>query len=225
MTTRTAVVFDMDGVLVDTEPVWDRVRRGLASADGRMWTASATTDMQGMSTFEWAQFLIDVIGVRGDRDAVIERVVSGLQESYQEHLPVLPGAAAAIRRMAARPAGVIAVASSSPRRIIDTVLTELGVYSLFAATVSTEEVAAGKPAPDGYLSACRQMGVDPARAVAVEDSSNGLRSAAAAGMAVVAIPNPFNPPAPDALALADAVLNSLDELTSQLVDSLLTGGS
>lgn len=225
MTTRTAVVFDMDGVLVDTEPVWDRVRRGLASADGRMWTASATTDMQGMSTIEWAQFLIDVIGVRGERDAVIERVVSGLQESYREHLPVLPGAEAAIRRMAARPAGVIAVASSSPRRIIDTVLTELGVHSLFAATVSTEEVAAGKPAPDGYLSACRQIGVDPAQAVAVEDSSNGLRSAAAAGMAVVAIPNPFNPPAPDALALADAVLNGLDELTSQVVDSLLTGGS
>jgi len=213
-----AVVFDMDGVLTDTETIWDDVRRGLAARDGRAWPAGATEAMLGMSTPEWSRYLSDVVGVDGGPAEVAERTIAALADRYRAHLPLLPGAVAAVERMAAH--WPIALASSSPRRVIDTVLAELGLTRVFGATVSTEEVAAGKPSPDGYQRACDLLGVDPTRAVAVEDSSNGLRSAAAAGMTVVAVPQPAFPPEPDALALAAATLGGLDELTVELVAAL-----
>ncbi|MFC7403615.1 HAD family hydrolase [Georgenia alba] len=213
-----AVVFDMDGVLTDTEPIWDDVRRGLAREDGVPWPEDATDRMMGMSTPEWADYLATTVGVQGDAAQVAERAISRVTDRYREHLPLMPGAVAAVERTAGRwPVGL---ASSSPRRLIDRVLEMTGLAKHFGATVSTEEVPAGKPEPDGYLRVCELLGVDPRRAVAVEDSSNGLRSAAAAGMHVVAVPHPAHPPAEDALALADLTLDGLDELTLDRVAAL-----
>jgi len=214
----SAVVFDMDGILTDTEVIWDDVRRGLAREDGVAWPEDATERMMGMSTSEWSAYLSRTVGLRGSPEEVAERAIERVTRRLDEHLPLMPGAVEAVRRMAGRwPVGL---ASSAPRRLIDAVLEALELSDRFGATVSTEEVPAGKPAPDGYLLACERLGVDPARSVAVEDSSNGLRSAAAAGMAVVAVPHPGHPPAADALALAAARLASLDELTERLVAGL-----
>lgn len=213
-----AVVFDMDGILTDTETLWDEVRRGLARAHGVPWPPEATRAMMGMSTPEWSGYLATEVGVRGTAPEIAERTIEQMATRYREHLPTMPGAVAAVERLAAR--WPLALASSSPRRLIDTVLDTLGITGLFRASVSTEEVAAGKPAPDGFLRACELLGVAPQKTVAIEDSSNGIRSAAAAGMRVVAVPHEAFPPAPDALALATVTVSSLDEVTVDLVAGL-----
>jgi HAD superfamily hydrolase (TIGR01509 family) len=209
-----AVVFDLDGVLVDSEPVWERVRRGYVAESGGRWQPDSQQRLMGMSTQEWARYLSEELGVGRDPDRVAADVVDRMALRYDEELPLLPGAVEAVRRAAARwPLGL---ASSSPRRLIDTVLTVAGLTDLFAATVSTEEVPRGKPAPDVYLAVAAKLGVLPGACAAIEDSSNGLRSAHAAGMRVVAAPRPEYPPAPDALALADRLVTSLYQLDAIL---------
>ncbi|WP_131741424.1 HAD family hydrolase [Actinomadura roseirufa] len=213
-----AVVFDLDGVLIDSEPVWEEVRRAYVADHGGQWLPDTQERLMGMNTTEWAGYLsADLIeGVTPDE--VAYEVIDRMSQRYAERLPLLPGAEDAVRRMAAeRPLGL---ASSSPRALIDLVLGKLGVEGLFRATVSTEEVDRGKPAPDGYLAAAARMEVPATACAAIEDSSNGLRSAHAAGMLVVAVPRPAHPPAPDALALAAHVLDDLDALTPGLVDRL-----
>jgi HAD superfamily hydrolase (TIGR01509 family) len=213
-----AVIFDMDGVLVDSELIWDEVRRGIASAAGRPWPSNATHLMQGMSTSEWSTYLVTTVGVPGTAGSVAETVIDLMARRYAASLPLLPGAVAAVARLAG--AWPLGLASSSPSRLIDSVLAAAGLSSYFAVTVSTEEVAAGKPAPDVYESVVGQLGVLAGRTVAIEDSSNGLRSAAAAGLVVVAVPQASFPPAADALALASVVVDGLDELTVELIESL-----
>jgi HAD superfamily hydrolase (TIGR01509 family) len=213
-----AVVFDLDGVLIASEELWDEVRRSLAAEAGRSWPAGATGAMQGMSTAEWSTYLTDVVGVPGPPEKVAATVVDRMAERYRTRLPLLPGAVEVVHRLAGQwPLGV---ASSSPPRLIDAVLQSAGVADRFRVSVSTEEVAAGKPSPAVYLEAARRLGVDPPRAVAIEDSSNGLRSAARAGLGVIAVPNPGYPPAQDALALAAVVVRSLAEITPRLVASV-----
>ena len=213
-----AVVFDLDGVLIDSEPVWEHVRRGLVAGYGGRWPDDAQQRLMGMSTQEWARYLSEDLGIGLPPNEVARLVIRGMAGQYQHHLPLLPGAVDAVRRMAERwPLGL---ASSSPPALIRTVLNTAGIAPLFKATVSTEDVAHGKPAPDVYLAVAAQLGVTPEHAAAVEDSSNGLRSAAAAGLAVIAVPRPEYPPAPDALAQAQAVLKDLDELTVDLVAGL-----
>lgn len=137
---------------------------------------------------------------------------------YTEHLPLMPGAVGAVRRLAARwPLGL---ASSSPPSLIETVLDTASLRSSFQTTMSTEQVSRGKPAPDIYLAVAAQLGRPPERCAAVEDSSNGLRSAAAAGLHVIAIPHPSYPPAPDALQEASVVLTGLTELTPATITAL-----
>ena len=213
-----AVVFDLDGVLLDSEQVWDEVRRSLAVAAGLSWPASATAAMLGMSTAEWSRYLTDVVGVPGPADRVARTVIDRVARRYRQALPLLPGAVEAVRRLAV--VWPLGLASSSPRRLIDAVLSEAGLADAFRTTVSTEEVRAGKPDPAVYAEAVRRLRVQPRRAVAVEDSSNGVRSAAAAGLAVVAFPNHQYPPSADALALSAATVASLDELTVDLVTSV-----
>jgi HAD superfamily hydrolase (TIGR01509 family) len=215
-----AVVFDLDGVLVDSEPVWERVRRQVVAEHGGRWADDAQDRLMGMSTPEWAAYLADELGVGRPPGEVADLVLDRMAQRYAaDGVPVLPGADDALRRLAARwPLGL---ASSSARRLIDVVLAETGWDALFAARVSTEEVPRGKPAPDCYLTAAALLGVDPARCVAVEDSSNGLRAASAAGMAVIAVPRPEYPPAPDALAAAVTVLTHLDELTPGTIERAL----
>jgi HAD superfamily hydrolase (TIGR01509 family) len=211
-----AVLFDQDGVLVDSEGAWDAARRAVVAANGGRWKDEATRAMMGMSAPEWSRYLRDELGVSLEPSEISDRVVARLLAGYANELPLLPGAVEAVRRIAARwPVGL---ASSANREVIDAVLAASGLAEVFGATVSGEEVARGKPAPDIYLEAARRLGVDPTRSAAVEDSTNGLRSAAAAGMLVVALPNREFPPAPEAVGLAAVVLDSLDELTSGLFE-------
>ena len=211
-----AVVFDLDGVLLDSEQVWDDAREQLAEERGGRWHPQAQRDMMGMSSTEWSRYMHETIGLPEPPDEINREVVERLTAIYREHLPALPGAKEAVERLAARwPLGL---ASSSNRELIDLALQLLGVEHLFAATVSSEEVASGKPAPDVYLEAARRLGVDPADAAAVEDSHNGILAAKAAGMRVVAIPNAHFPPDEAALADADVVLDSLAGLTAEAIE-------
>jgi HAD superfamily hydrolase (TIGR01509 family) len=213
-----AVVFDLDGVLIDSEPVWEEVRRDLVASRGGHWAPDAQRRLMGMSTPEWARYLSQDLGVGLSPDEVAAQVIGEMTDRYAGRLPLMPGAAGAVRAMAGRwPLGL---ASSSPPVLIETVLTAAGIGSLFVTTVSTEELPHGKPAPDVYLTVAERLGISPTRGVAVEDSSNGLRSAAAAGLQVVAVPHPRYPPDPDALALARVVLHDLSQLTPDLVAGL-----
>ncbi|HEX2086581.1 MAG TPA: HAD family phosphatase [Solirubrobacteraceae bacterium] len=215
-----AVVFDLDGVLLDSEQVWDRAKRDLATATGRPWPQAATRAMMGMSSPEWSRYLAEEVGVPRTPAQVNEDVLARVLAAYDRELPLLPGAREAVERIAAEwPLGL---ASSSNREVIDRVLERMGVAALFAATVSSEEVARGKPAPDVYLEACRRLGVAPQRAVAVEDSHSGIRSAAAAGLRVVAIPNPHFPPGEESLALAAVKLGDLAALTPDALRATIT---
>jgi HAD superfamily hydrolase (TIGR01509 family) len=210
-----AVVFDLDGLLLDSEQVWDDVREQLVRERGGTWSDTAQADMMGMSSPEWSRYMHESLGLRESPDEINDEVVRRMLERYRERLPLLPGALEAVRRLAAKwPLGL---ASSSNREVIEAFLDAARVRDLFAATVSSEEVARGKPAPDVFLEAARRLGVPPQRCAAIEDSANGLRAARAAGMRVVAIPNPHYPPPADALALADAVLESLADLDVQAV--------
>jgi HAD superfamily hydrolase (TIGR01509 family) len=211
-----AVVFDMDGVLVDTEHLWDEVREALTEEWGGRYTPEAQEAMMGMSSREWSRYLHEIVGLREPPEVINDEVVRRMLARYENELPVIPGAVDAVRRLGG--AGFrLAVASSSNRELIDAVLRRLGVTELFEVTVSSEEVARGKPAPDVYLKAARRLGVAPARCAAIEDSASGIRAAHAAGMRVVAYPNRHYPPAEDVLMLADVVLESLGDLTVEVV--------
>jgi HAD superfamily hydrolase (TIGR01509 family) len=213
-----AVVFDLDGVLVDSEGLWDVVRRGVAAEAGRPWPAQATRAMQGMSTAEWSAYLTEVVGVPGAPQEVAATVVERIAARYHERLPLYPGALEVVQRLGRRwPLGL---ASSSPRRLIDTVMHLAGLAQWFPVSVSTEEVGAGKPSPVVYQTVVQRLGVNPSRAIAIEDSSNGLRSAARAGLGVLAVPNAAFPPSAEALALAEVIVDSLEEITPELVASM-----
>ena len=211
-----AVIFDLDGVLIDSESVWDEARRAVVADNGGSWTETATRAMQGMSSPEWSRYLHDELGVSLDPGEISRQVVERMLAAYEREVPLLPGAVKAVRRLAGRwPLGL---ASSSNRPVIDAVLQSAGLTGCFSATVSGDEVARGKPSPDVYLAAARKLGVEAGRAAAVEDSSNGLRAGAAAGMLVIAVPNREFPPADDALALASLVVESAGELTPELIE-------
>ena len=211
----SAVVFDMDGLLLDSEQIWDEVREQLARERGGRWHDRAQRDMMGMSSIEWSRYMHEEIGLADPPEAINAEVVRRMAERYRRELPLLPGAVEAVRRMGA--SFELGLASSSNRPLIDLVLDLMSVASLFRATVSSEEVGRGKPAPDVYLEAARRLGVEPASAAAIEDSHNGILAARAAGMRVVAVPNPHFPPGAEALEQADVVLSSLDELTPEVV--------
>ena len=210
-----AVIFDLDGVIVDTEQVWDDVREQLVRERGGRWHDGAQAAMMGMSSTEWSRYMHDELGLAESPQEINDEVVRLMLERYRQELPLIDGAVDAVRRLAG--AFPLAVASSSNRPLIEAVLAGAGIGELFAAVVSSEEVARGKPAPDVYLEAARRLEVEPRRCAAVEDSANGLRAAHAAGMRVLAVPNAHYPPSPDALALADAVVRSAHELTPDLV--------
>jgi HAD superfamily hydrolase (TIGR01509 family) len=210
-----AVVFDLDGVLLDSEQRWNDAKEAVTTAAGGRWRDDAATAMMGMSSPEWSAYMHDELAVPYEPERINELVVERMAAGYAEELPLLPGAIDAVETLAARwPLGL---ASSSNREIIDAFLDLSGLRDRFRVTTSSEEVGRGKPSPDVYLEVAARLGADAARCVAVEDSSNGLRAAAAAGMAVIAVPNPHYPPAPDALALAEATVMTPGEVTPALV--------
>ena len=205
-----AVVFDMDGVLVDSEHLWDEVREQLARERGGTYGPEQQRAMMGMSSPEWSAYMHEAVGLPDSPEEITALVLAGMRERYAGDPPLLPGAVAAVERLAAE--WPLAIASSSNRELIDAVLEHTPLGGLFGETVSSEEVARGKPSPDVYLEAARRLGVDAVRCGAVEDSHNGIRSAKAAGMRVVAVPNPHYPPDDEALALADVTVPSIGEL-------------
>jgi HAD superfamily hydrolase (TIGR01509 family) len=215
--TTEAVVFDLDGVLIQSEEVWDTVRERFTREQGGRYDAEIQRAMMGMSSTEWSRFLHETAGIPHSPQQINDAVVRLMLEAYAEHLPLIDGAIDAVQRLSGTfPLGL---ASSSNRQLIDAVLAAAGLEQYFAATVSSEEVARGKPAPDVYLEAARRLGVEPTSCAAVEDSHGGIRSAKAAGMRVIAIPNASYPPDDASLAQADVVLGSLAGLTPDVVSA------
>jgi len=211
-----AVIFDLDGVLMDSEQRWNEAKEALVRETGGRWREEAPRVMMGMSSPEWSAYLRDELGVPMDAGAINGEIVRRMQDGYRRELPLLPGAGEAVRALAERwPLGL---ASSANREVIDLALELAGFGDAFRVTVSSEEVERGKPAPDVYLKAAGELGVAAARCVAIEDSSSGLRAAAAAQMTVIAVPNPHYPPDPDALALAAATVGAVGEITPALVE-------
>lgn len=217
-----AVVFDMDGVLIDSEQAWADAREELARERGGTWPEGTQQRMMGMSSKEWSRFMRDELGVPMEPHEISDEVVARIERRFQEHLPILPHAREAVERLSE--SFPLAVASSSNRPVIDLVLDLAGLAEAFSATVSSEEVPRGKPSPDVYLEAARRLGTEADACVAVEDSTNGIRAARAAGMDVIAVPRPDYPPSADAVALAAVVLRSLAELTPRVVERAATTG-
>ena len=210
------MIFDLDGLLIDSESVWDEARRDYVAEQGGTWRDEATREMMGMSSVEWSRYVAERLGVDQPPERISAEVAARVAELYGKRLPLMPGALDAVRRLADRwPLGL---ASSSNREVIDLVLELARIAELFGATVSSEEVERGKPAPDVYLEAASRLDVEPGACAAIEDSHNGILSAHAAGMRVIAVPNPHFPPGDDALELAARVLRSLDELDVATVD-------
>jgi HAD superfamily hydrolase (TIGR01509 family) len=213
----TAVIFDMDGVLLDSEPLWDAARERLARESGGRWSDTAQREMMGMSSPEWSRYMHEELAVPLEPARISEAVVRAMEDLYRERLPLVDGAVEAVERLSRFTLGL---ASSANRRLIDLALELSGLARRFAATVSSEEVERGKPAPDVYLEAARRVGEAPQACAAVEDSGNGILSARAAAMRVVAVPGRAFPPDPEALGQADAVLGSLAELEPSTVEAL-----
>jgi HAD superfamily hydrolase (TIGR01509 family) len=213
-----AVVFDLDGLLIESEQLWDEARRQFVMEEGGRWHDRAQMEMMGMSSPEWSKYVHDELGVDLAPRQISEEVVRRLEQLYRERLPLLPGAGDAVKGLAAR--WPLALASSSNRELIDLVLGISGLAKYFRATVSSEEVDRGKPAPDVYLEAASRLSVTPSRCVAVEDSQNGILSAVAAGTRVIAIPNRTYPPGEDVLSKATLVLPSLEDLTAEVIEGV-----
>lgn len=218
MSVIRAVIFDLDGVIIDSEEVWEEVRRGYAAEYGREFLPDTQDRMMGMSTGEWSRHLAEEVGIPRTPEQVAADVLDRMAERYRADLPLIPGSVDAVRRLGAR--FTLGLASSSARILIDQVLATAGLTDAFAVTLSTEEVPRGKPAPDVYLAAADKLSLRPEDCAAVEDSSNGLRSVAAAGMALIAVPHGVYPPAADALAQARLVIANLSELTVEAVEAL-----
>jgi HAD superfamily hydrolase (TIGR01509 family) len=213
-----AVIFDLDGVLLDSEQLWNEAKEALVRAAGGRWREDAPRAMMGMSSLEWSAYLRDELGVDRGLAEIDRDVVRRMDELYRAKLPLLPGAIEAVRSL--RDRWPLGLASSSNREIIDLALDLAELTDCFSVTVSSEEVERGKPAPDVYLEVAGRLGIEPERCVAVEDSSNGLRAAAAAGMTVIAVPNEHYPPDDDALELAAATIGTLGQLAPALVESI-----
>jgi HAD superfamily hydrolase (TIGR01509 family) len=210
-----AVIFDLDGVIVDSEQVWDEVREQYTVEAGGRYSETATRVMMGMSSTEWSTYMAEELALPGSPEEINVAIVERMLARYGEAPPLIGGAVEAVRAIAARVP--VAIASSSNPELIEVVLRVSGLDGVVGEVVSSQEVPRGKPAPDVYLEAARRLGVAPARCTAVEDSHNGIRSAKAAGMRVIAVPNPHFPPDPESLALADVTIASIDELTPELL--------
>ncbi len=220
-----AAIFDMDGLLFDTEVYWDAARHDYVAEHGGAWVTADQVAVMGLNSFEWARYLQERFHISLTEQEIITAVEERLIARYQQHgAPALPGAAAAVRALAARVP--LAIASSSPRRIIEVALTTAGLRDFFRAIVSSDEVARGKPHPDVYLEAARRLDVDPTACLAFEDSTNGLLAAEAAGMVVVAVPNQRFPPSEAALGGAAIVLPALTvlDLTSLALPPVASKG-
>ncbi len=209
MSRTAAVVFDMDGLLVDSEPLWQDARIAAFGADRLRWTDADQQRVMGSATEEWAAFLAERLDGAYSVDEIIERVLAQMEAFYREHVPLLPGAKDVVNQVAA--AYPVAIASGSPRRLVDAVLDGAGWRDQFSVVVCSDDVQQGKPAPDAYLAAAAKLQVPPASLAVFEDSANGILAGKAAGAYVIAVPNHYAQPPEDVLARADRALGSLRE--------------
>lgn len=213
-----AIVFDLDGVLIDSEPIWDAVRRELTEAWGGHWHDSAHREMMGMSAPEWSRYMHECLAIPQPSEKINQEVVRRVAQRYECGVPLLPSAVESVRSLAGE--WPLAVASSSNRSLIELVLKIANLRDCFRIVLSSEEVVNGKPQPDVYLEAARRLAIQAGRCPAVEDSQNGILAAKAAGMRVVAVPNRHYPPSSSSLQMAEAVLPSLQDLTPSFVRTL-----
>ena len=217
---KSAVVFDMDGVLVDSEPLWMRARKDLVAVAGGRWRAEAETAMMGISSDRWSAYMRDRLDMQSHTaEQIRAEVIGRMIDLYREHVPLLPGARAAVEAMASR--WPLAVASGSDRVLLDTVLASTGLGQHFVATVAGDEVTEGKPEPMIYEEVCRRLDADPEHCVAIEDSGAGIVSALAAGTKVVAVPRPGFQPQPEILARATVVLPDLTVLDADRMAAIM----
>jgi HAD superfamily hydrolase (TIGR01509 family) len=213
-----AIIFDLDGLLIDSELDWERARVELATQVGKTWTEADQRAMMGVSTREWAEYMIRRLELDMSVEEVRELIVDKMAGYYRERLPFLPGAPEAVQ-LASRN-WLTAVASGSHARLIEMAVRHPDLQGCFRYCVSGDEVKAGKPAPDIYLETARRLGIDPRHAVCLEDSANGILAGKRAGMRVIAVPSREYPPPPDVLSQADCVLGSLVEFSKELIDQL-----
>lgn len=216
-----AFIFDMDGLLVDSEPLWDEARRQMAQRLGQEWNRTDHLAIMGVSTAEWTGYMLRRWHLDMTPEQVQAEVLERLHALYLREIPFLPGAVEAVG-LAARTAPT-AVASGSPPHLLSTVTADPRLNGKFQAVVSADDVKAGKPAPDVYLEAARRLKVAPQDCVCLEDSANGIRAGKAAGMRVIAVPDARFPQNPEVLALADVVLPSLHDFTPDLIGRLSEG--
>ena len=213
-----AVIFDMDGLLVDSEPVWDKARKAMADIAGKPWSTIDHDAVMGVSTDEWADYMIERLELAMSRQEVIDEVVGRMTEMYRQGVPYLPGAVELVELAAADYR--TGLASGAHPALIDIVVSDEPMAGRFEVIVAADEVGVGKPAPDVYLETASRLGVDPARCVCLEDSGNGILSGVAAGMKVIAVPDPRFPPASEKLERADLVVDSLSEVTLERIAAL-----
>ena len=210
------IVFDMDGLLVDSEGDWDLVRRQFVAEHGGVLTGDHARAMLGMNTIQWSEYLREQFSLSLSVTEISAPVIERRMERYQDHMVIMPGAIETVKTLATR--YPLAIASSSPAVLIGFVIAQLELTHFFHSTASSDEVAHGKPAPDVYLLACERLGVLPSEATGFEDSGNGILAAKNAGLRVIAVPNMDFPPAPESLAHADLVLPSLTALLPEMVE-------
>ncbi|MEK6277567.1 MAG: HAD family phosphatase [Actinomycetota bacterium] len=215
-----AVAFDLDGTLIESERRWEAARREVTESAGGTWRDDAQPSMMGLSTPEWIPYMQRELGVQLEAEEIRRQVLQRLEAIYREDVPLIVGAREAVLRIGAR--WPLAVASSSPRELIELVLGLAGLADAFEVVVSSAEVARGKPAPDVYLRACELLRSEAARTAAIEDSGAGVRSASSAGMPVVLIPGTEFPPDRSALAQADLVLDSIAALDVAAIEGLVS---
>lgn len=206
-----AVVFDMDGVIIDSEPVWQQVRVDLVTEHGAVWTDADGDAVRGSESEFWATMVSQRLAGALTPDEVFEEIMRRMVNVYEEHLPLFPGSVEAIERVGSRYR--VAVASGSPRMLVDLVLAGSGLDRIAEAVGYGDEVARGKPAPDVYLDVLSRMDVAPANAIGVEDSVAGLTSLLAAGMRAIAVVSPDYELPPEILARTEARLEALADLT------------
>jgi HAD superfamily hydrolase (TIGR01509 family) len=218
-----AVVFDLDGVIVDSEIWWDEARRDFAAARGKTWTEEDRVAVMGANSRQWSHTMRRRLGVDDPEDQIERTIVDAVVSRYrQEGAPRIDGAVEAVHRIASH--WPLAVASSAHPEVIDAALGATGLDGVFSVVVSSDEVERGKPEPDVYLEAARRLGIAPERCLVVEDSYNGVRAGRAAGMTVVLVPNATIPPAPGTRELASAVIDRLDDLDPSRFELAPSGG-
>ena len=210
-----AVIFDMDGILIDSEPYWNEARRIMAAGAGIEWNSDDHKAVMGVSTTQWVSYMTSRLKLDMAPAEVEAHIVGQMESLYQERIPYLPGAREAVALASDNyPTGL---ASGSPRILVDAVTNDDAMRGRFREIISSDEVANGKPAPDVYLEACRRLGCSPEHCICIEDSGSGIQAGKKAGMKVIAVPDSRFAPAKDKLDLADIVLCSLTEFSMEVL--------